>query len=301
MSNDVIFKTGQALGPYKILRCIGRGGMGEVYEVVHEGLGVHYALKAFTYQGRKSVEMLRAKFMEEGQVLARLKHPNLVRVFDLMVDGATGTAYYVMDFVRYKDGNAYTLADVDSTSVDEDQLYIWFRDVCNALDYIHSKGVVHRDVKLDNILLNIDKHAMLSDFGVAHIFGDGMVKSAAGADATSAFERTGELAILGTNHYRAPEVASGGEATPAADTYALGVAMFRMLTGVWYEPGRDARALLSGCAYKYRWADVLPQLLATDPQERMQILAQAVIALLPNDGHVRVEANRLLKIDYNKK
>ena len=291
MNEDTIFKIGQTLGPYRIVRCIGRGGMGEVYEVEHEGLGVRYALKAFSYQGGRSVEMLRAKFMEEGQVLARLKHPNLVRVFDLTVDGATGTAYYVMDFIRYKDGNAYTLADVDRTSADEDQLYIWFRDVCNALDYIHSKGVVHRDVKLDNILLNIDKHAMLSDFGVAHIFGDGMVKSAAGADATGAFERTGERAILGTNHYRAPEVASGGEATPAADTYALGVAMFRMLTGVWYEHGRDARALLSGCAHKYRWADVLPQLLATDPRKRMQILAQAVIALLPNDGQVRAEAN----------
>ena len=101
---ETIFKAGQVIGPYKIIRCIGCGGMGEVYEVEHESLGVRYALKTFVYKGGKSWPMLRAKFMEEGQVLARLRHPNLVRVFDLSIDGATGVAYYVMDLVLYKDG-----------------------------------------------------------------------------------------------------------------------------------------------------------------------------------------------------
>ena len=284
--NETIFEEGQTLGPYRIVRCIGCGGMGEVYEVEHEGLGVRYALKAFAYSGKSGL-MLRAKFMEEGQVLARLRHPNLVRVFDLTVDGATGVAYYVMDLVRYKDGNAYSLADVDRTSAGEDQIYLWCRDVCNALDYIHSKGVVHRDVKLNNILLNIDKHAILSDFGVAHIFGDGMVKSASGAHATGAFNALdGRNVVLGTDIYKAPEVVAGAEATQAADTYSLGVAMFKLLTGVWHEPGADVRALLSGRTWKYRWADVLPGMLATAPEDRPQILAQAVIGLLPDDMRV---------------
>ena len=289
-----IFKDGQAVGPYRIVRCIGRGGMGEVYEVAHARLGVHYALKAFAYRGGTSRAMLRVKFMEEGQVLARLRHPNLVRMFDLSMDSATGVAYYVMDLVLYKDGCPYTLADVERSSVDEDYLFIWFRDLCNALDYIHSKGVVHRDVKLNNILLNSDKHVTLSDFGVAHIFGDWMAK-AAGACPTGAFDATGERTVLGTSHYTAPEVAAGTEATPAADTYALGVAMFKLLTGGWYEPGMDARALLTGCRWKYRWAEILPEILATEPKDRPQILAQSVIGLVPGKGFVSAAAGERRK------
>ena len=81
---------------------------------------------------------------------------------------------------------------------------------------------------------------------------------------------------------RAPEVEDGEEPTAAADTYALGVAMFKMLTGVWYEPGVDVRALLAGGRWKYRWAEILPAMLAVEPAERPQILAQAVIGLLPS-------------------
>ena len=283
MSEETIFKEGQAIGPYRIVRCIGCGGMGEVYEVEHESLGVRYALKTFVYKGGKSWPMLRAKFMEEGQVLARLRHPNLVRVFDLSIDGATGVAYYVMDLVLYKDGNPYTLADVVRSSASEDYLYTWFRDLCNALDYIHSKGVVHRDVKLNNILLNADKHVTLSDFGIAHIFGDGLVKASAGACPTGAFYADGNRMVLGTDRYMSPEVAAGEEPTPAADTYALGVVMFMLLTGVWYESGLDARALLAGGKWKYRWAEVLPSMLARKPKDRPQILAQAVIGLLPSE------------------
>ena len=117
-------------------------------------------------------------------------------------------------------------------------------------------------MKLGNILLNADKHVTLSDFGIAHIFGDGMVKAPAGACVTDAFCASGRRTVLGTDCYMAPEVAEGGEATPASDTYALGVAMFRLLTGVWYEPGMDPRALLAGRKWKYRWADVLPASLS---------------------------------------
>ena len=124
----------ERIGAYRIVRPLGRGGMGAVYEVEHEKLGVHYALKTFTLD-HGHVDLLKERFLAEGRVLARLRHPNLVRVFDLSIDGASGVAYYVMDLVLYKDGNPYTLADVVRASVSEDYVYMWFRDLCNALDY----------------------------------------------------------------------------------------------------------------------------------------------------------------------
>ena len=80
----------------------------------------------------------------EGRILARLHHPNLVRVFDLDFDVATQTLYFVMDLVLYKDGQPYTLADVEDGSADEDHLSRWFGQLASALDYIHNAGIVHQ-------------------------------------------------------------------------------------------------------------------------------------------------------------
>lgn len=257
---------------YRVVRCIGRGGMGEVYEVEHVGLGVRYALKTFAYDGEDFGEMLKTKFLEEGQMLARLKHPHLIRVFDLAMDESAKVLYYVMDLVLYKDGNPYSLDDVDRNDLDEDFVYDWFCDVCDALDYIHGMGVVHRDIKEANLLLTADKHVMLSDFGISHIFGNKLVKGG-NAQKTLPHSAEGEHTVLGTEHYMAPEVEAGDDPTPAADAYSLGVTIFRLLTGVWYAPDTDVLSLLKG--RKYRWSVVLPRLLAKEPTARPQKLADA--------------------------
>ena len=163
-------KDGEIVGSYRVIRLLGKGGMGSVYEVEHVELGTHYALKTFAYDAKDEFSsMLLDKFREEAKVLSRINHPRVSRAFDLTHDTERGIVYYVMNLVLYKDGESYSLDEVDRESLDEDLVYGWFCDACEALDHIHSLGIVHRDVKLENFLIDAGGHAVLADFGVSRI------------------------------------------------------------------------------------------------------------------------------------
>jgi len=266
------YQPGRVVGAYRVLRQIGRGGSGTVYEVEHVQLGVRYAMKTFTYASSKNLELLREKFLEEGKLLARLRHPNITRVFDMAIDEQSQTMYFVMDLVIYTDGEPYTVDDVDLESLDEDLVCFWFKDLCAALDYVHAAGIVHRDIKAGNLLIRADKHVVLTDFGVSKIFGGELrdrVTGVSSADAASL--------IFGTEHYIAPEVVRGAEATPAADAYAVGVLLVRLLTGSWYDV--DPAALGRIPRGRYRWAAVVPLLLSPDPARRPSALSDLVSQL----------------------
>ena len=112
------FREGDEIGPYRVVRALGRGGMGAVYEVEHVNLGVRYALKAFTLD-HGHVDLLRKRFLAEGKVLARLRHPNIARVFDLDVLDDGTFAYFVMDLVLYKDGAAYRACVLEERPIEE--------------------------------------------------------------------------------------------------------------------------------------------------------------------------------------
>ena len=263
------------IGSYRIVRTIGEGGMATVYEVEHTTLGVHYALKTFTFDPKEDEDgMLRAKFVDEGKLLARLKHENIVHVFDLAFDVDRRLLYFVMDLVLYTDGNPYTVDDVQREEIDEDIVFTWFEDVCKALDYGHSQGIVHRDVKAANLLIRQDRHVVLADFGISKIFG-GKLHSELNPSHTSRIEE-GSVTVLGTPHLMAPEVDAGAEATPAADAYSVGAMMFELLTGKWFDECEDPRPLLEG--YRYDWASALALFLDDDPAERpenyMELVAQ---------------------------
>ena len=258
-------KQGETVGSYRIVRRIGVGGMGEVYEVEHLALGTRYALKTFVLENGDAA-FLRERFLAEGRALARIEHPNVARVFDLGVM-PDGTAYFVMDLVLDANGEPRTLADVSPDEFTDADRLRWLESIASALDCIHAEGIVHRDVKASNILLNAKNDAVLVDFGISR-YEHGRIKREIGVEKTvvAGDEESARRLVMGTGGYLAPEIRKGGEASAASDVYSLGVVFFRLLTGLWYEPGTDALRLLE--PLEGPWSKLLPPMLAADPAKR---------------------------------
>ena len=257
---------GTVIGGYRVVRQLGRGGMAAVFEVEHPTLGVRLAMKVFDAEGERA-EFLRGRLLVEGRVLARLEHPNLVKVHDCGIDDATGAPYIVMDLVLSSDGEPRTLSELHaSRKIDEERLFRWYADMASALEYVHSQGIVHRDVKPSNVLVAADGRAVLADFGVSRFNDEGLKRELAVEPTMATDITTSSKIVLGTTSYIAPEVKRGETATAKSDMYSLGVTLFRMLTGIWYEPGTGAMNLLE--PFDPAWKAILSALLDEDPAKR---------------------------------
>ena len=240
-----MFSAGDRIGQFRVVREIGQGGMGCVYEVVADENATRLALKVFSLD-HGNREFLRRRFLAEAKILSRLNHPRLVHVHESGIDESSGTPYYVMDLVQSAVGKSETLEDVRKAGkVTEARALQWLADICEGLEYIHAQGVVHRDVKLENVLIDENGHAVLSDFGVSRIFDDRLRNELMVTTTFIAGETTGTQPVMGTYWYLAPEIRKGGAATPESDWYSLGVLMYRLLTGMWYEPNTKAFDLLA--------------------------------------------------------
>ena len=223
-------EAGDRIGAYRVLRRLGAGGMGEVYEA-EGGDGAHVALKLFAADGAKA-DFFRRRFLVEARLLSRLSHPRLVKMHDFGVDDATERPYLAMDLVLRADGCAKTLAEVTPNEADEAQLALWFRDLASVIDYIHAEGVVHRDIKLNNVLVDSVGCAVLTDFGISRVCNE-RLRQEIDVTKTMLTGTSAERHVLGTRGYMAPELLRGEEATAASDAYALAASFFRLLTGVW--------------------------------------------------------------------
>ena len=281
-------EIGQMLGgSYRVIRRIGTGGMSEVYEVEHRQLGVHYALKTFTLS-HGSVELLKKRFLAEGKVLSRLKHPNVIHVHDLDFDVVTGTPYFVMDLVLDKNGEPRTLDSVKVDDVDVKDLTRWFEQLCRALDYIHEHDIVHRDIKPSNILLDKEGNAILSDFGVSRFVSEAIRRE---LELTCKIDEKGLLKsqtmkiVMGTDGFKAPEVELGQPATAASDAYSLGLVFFRLLTGIPFEKRKGIFRLLD--AIEGPWPFILPWLLCSSPEMRPSKLAAVIEAMSKPHNEVK--------------
>ena len=259
-------EPGSVFVGWRICAVIGSGGIGTVYEA--EGAaGERIALKVFSLD-HGNVGFLRKRFLAEGRILSALDHPRVVRVRASGIEAASGAPYLVLDLVRSASGKVRTLEDERREGrVTEARAWAWYRDLRAALEYCHAHGVIHRDLKLENALVDESGHAVLTDFGIARVADERKRREFAITTTFIEGETTGTRPVMGTYWYLAPELRRGGEATPASDRYALGVLFFRLLTGLWYEPGTKAFDLLAPCAKA--WRELIPVLLSDDPSRRV--------------------------------
>lgn len=274
------------LGPYEILKPIGKGGMGSVYEAIDTRTGQRVAIKALSPQ-MAHAEGFRERFEAEIESLKTLRHEGIVRLYGY--GEQDGVLFYSMELVdgtsledELKAGRRFQWREVTDIAI----------QLCLALKHAHDHGVVHRDIKPANVLVTAENRVKLADFGIARLFGSSQLTSAGG--------------VLGTADYMAPEQADGRPVTARCDQYSLGCVMYALLAG---RPPFRARTLPEMLQFQRfaepepvrRYADQTPeqlervilQLLSKDPADRFpntQVLARHLQAMVkglsrpPADG-----------------
>ncbi|MGI9286444.1 MAG: serine/threonine protein kinase [Pseudomonadales bacterium] len=206
--------TGKTLGQYRVVDHLGRGGMADVYKAYHDGLAVYRAIKVV----RKELVTegdFKARFSTEAKAVAQLRHPNIVQVQDFCADG--GQYYMVMEYVEGKNLKECVLKDGPIRPIERAAAMIG--QLASALHYAHNQGIVHRDIKPQNVILDANGDPVLTDFGIAKL-----------TASNTQLTQTGMS--IGTPAYMAPEQALGDRNVgPAADIYSLTVVLYEALTG----------------------------------------------------------------------
>ncbi len=207
---------GKYLGDrFAVMRILGLGGMGQVYEALQFPVKRTVAIKVLAHGLQKRKRFL-ARFEREAQSIAKLNHPNIVKLYDFGVD-ADGTAYIAMEHIR-----GQLLSDVDHASLSQEFLVHITAQMLNALGAAHEQGIIHRDFKPENVMLtkvgSDPVFVKVFDFGLAYLMAGGAAITAAGE-------------TFGTPHYMSPEQASGETLTSASDIYSLGCILYELITG----------------------------------------------------------------------
>ncbi len=277
---DLTELIGQQIGDYEIQSLLGRGGMGYVFLARHVHLDRDSALKILAPELiAKDPEYLN-RFLHEGQAMAAMQHSNIVSVYNIEQIGN----YHCLD-MEYVSGRSLQHLIRDHRLPTERILFLG-AEIARGLSEAHREGILHRDLKPDNVLMTLSGVPKIGDFGLAKRLTPGNQQ---------------QILPAGTPHYMAPELFQGGQPTPATDVYALGVCMFQMLAGrvPFSEPGMNALigAVTSQAIPNLRllrpdipleMAEVVHQMLDKSPGNRPQdaietvALLDAIIGGLPD-------------------
>lgn len=252
---------GRSLGKYRIDALIGSGGFAWVYKAFDPELEIPVALKVLKphYAGDEKIEQ---RFRREASTAARLRHPNVVKIFAVGSDD--GAVYFAMDYLPT--GLADRLEVM--TVLPEPLLLRMGIDVASALGYAHREGVIHRDIKVDNILFDDHGNAVVADFGIARAV-------------TGYVGQTSTGMVVGTPQYFSPEQARALPLDGRADIYSLGVTLFRAATGRlpfegddWYDIARQhvedrpPKPRNSNASLSRETERIILKCIAKDPDDR---------------------------------
>jgi serine/threonine-protein kinase len=206
------FDSNQAVGEYRVVDFLGAGGMGEVYRAMHSKIGRVAAVKVLTAQATQTSGFVE-RFFNEARIQASLQHPNVATLYDFCE--VEGQPCIIMEYV---DGQTISerIAAFRAPLPLSETVHV-FQKVCEAIDYIHRHGVIHRDIKSNNIKISSEGKVKLLDFGIAKGQGSQQLTQVG--------------SVIGTLQYLAPELIRGGTADASGDIWALGVLLYEMVTG----------------------------------------------------------------------
>lgn len=208
----ILFDVPTQLGPYRLKKLLGKGGMGEVWLAVDTHLDREVAMKLMRRELLTNEEAVK-RFHREARSVARLNHPNIVQVYSFGEE--KGIIYFVMEFV---DGESIAERLRACGTMDVDEAVFYLLQAIEGLGYASARGLVHRDIKPSNLMLTPDKRIKIADFGLAKMIEHDSHVTASGTS-------------MGSPCYMSPEQARGQEADHRSDIYSLGITFYQMLTG----------------------------------------------------------------------
>lgn len=278
------FEPGEIIsGTYKVIDFLGEGGMGLVYKVEHTLMNKIFALKLL--RTSQLTDAVWKRFRVEAQAIARLDHPNIVKIYD-MSQTEDGRPFYTMDFLSGQSLDDYLQKN---GPLSEKEALPLFRQVCSGLAYAHDRGIIHRDIKPGNIMLlgeSIENTPVkIVDFGIAKLVN--------ASDANQNLTRPGE--VFGSPLYMSPEQCSGDKLDARTDMYSVAVTMFQSLTGKPPLLGKSAiettmmhqtvkppslSAVASGQSFSRGLEDVVSIMLEKKVDDRFASLADVANTLL---------------------
>ena len=219
------------MGKYQILEKIGAGGMGQVYKAYHSGTGRVVAIKVILSKSKIDPEVVR-RFEREVKAAAKLVHQNIITVFD--VDQTNGRVFMVMEYIK---GHDLAAIIVKKGKLGLPDTINYILQIANGLKYAHDQGVIHRDIKPGNIIIDANGNVKIVDMGLAKIETD--------SNQEDISMLTGATAIMGTVDFMSPEQGfSSRDVDVRTDIYSLGATLFYLLTGKFMYAGNSAFAKL---------------------------------------------------------